>query len=501
MSSIFMRTVSALSAAVLMISAGAVCAGALTADDVVFPTYNNEKPASDCVTAGVAGSYNTDIKAALKRINEIRLEACKEGIPNPDAPSKKLTESDYVPIKWSASLEKVARVRAAEATLRISHTRPNDLGPFSISSSDVFNCAEVLAWNGSNTIVSGIEQFYREKADWKAQNSDAVTGHYESMIAPSNIYVGMSSFTSSSGTYGNAVAGRFGNDAYGNEIDETYGSTASGIASVIVKKSYLSGITLKRVGGTESLGIGKAARYELRAKSSIDGAETDLVFGSVTWKSSNTSVASVDSYGRVVGKKAGTATITATCGSVKATKTISVIDSNIANAAVSTENKTYTYTGKAIKPSPKVTVGGKTLTKGTDFTISYKNSAGTGLARMTIKGKGSFTGTKYSYYYIKPAQWKVKSIASPAKGRFKVKWTRDAKQVTGYQIFYATNKNFTGKKSVKLAADKSAKTITGLKSNRVYFVKLRGYIKTTDPSGKAKTLYGKCSAVRTIKVK
>ncbi|MBR3318295.1 MAG: hypothetical protein IKG21_10810 [Atopobiaceae bacterium] len=52
------------------------------------------------------------------------------------------------------------------------------------------------------------------------------------------------------------------------------------------------------------------------------------------------------------------------------------------------------YTGKAIKPSPKVTYNGWTLVKGTDYTLSYKNNTKVGTATVTITGKGSFEGTK-----------------------------------------------------------------------------------------------------------
>ena len=36
--------------------------------------------------------------------------------------------------------------------------------------------------------------------------------------------------------------------------------------------------------------------------------------------------------------------------------------------------KAQTYTGKALKPAVTVTLNGKTLKKGTDYTVSYKNN-------------------------------------------------------------------------------------------------------------------------------
>ena len=74
---------------------------------------------------GVKGSYITDVQAVLARVNAIRKEACEGRRADPRNAKKKLTPSDYVPIRWSSDLEYIARIRAAEASLVIAHTRPN----------------------------------------------------------------------------------------------------------------------------------------------------------------------------------------------------------------------------------------------------------------------------------------------------------------------------------------------------------------------------------------
>ncbi len=53
-----------------------------------------------------------------------------------------------------------------------------------------------------------------------------------------------------------------------------------------------------------------------------------------------------------------------------------------------------TYTGKAITPTVKVTFWGSTLRRGTDYTLTYSNNRSVGTAKVQIKGKGNFTGTK-----------------------------------------------------------------------------------------------------------
>lgn len=60
------------------------------------------------------------------------------------------------------------------------------------------------------------------------------------------------------------------------------------------------------------------------------------------------------------------------------------------------------YTGKAIRPSLKVTYGGKKLVKGKHYTVTFKNNKKIGKATVTIKGKGSYKGTvKRTFYIVK----------------------------------------------------------------------------------------------------
>ena len=61
--------------------------------------------ASDgCIMMGLPGEYIADQQAVLDRINEIRREACEQGINNPET-GRPLTMDDYVPLKWSHELE------------------------------------------------------------------------------------------------------------------------------------------------------------------------------------------------------------------------------------------------------------------------------------------------------------------------------------------------------------------------------------------------------------
>ena len=58
------------------------------------------------------------------------------------------------------------------------------------------------------------------------------------------------------------------------------------------------------------------------------------------------------------------------------------------------------YTGKEIKPVPKLTYNGKTLKRGSDFSLSYTDNIKTGTAKVKITGKGSYKGTRTVSFHI-----------------------------------------------------------------------------------------------------
>ena len=101
--------------------------------------------------------------------------------------------------------------------------------------------------------------------------------------------------------------------------------------------------------------------------------------------------------------RAGKATMTiggtgSYIGSRSVTFAIAKADVKAAKAAKVAARK---YTGKAIKPNPKLAYKGKTLKKGVDYTLSYKNNKKRGTATITVKGKGNFTGAKVMRFKIK----------------------------------------------------------------------------------------------------
>ena len=94
--------------------------------------------------------------------------------------------------------------------------------------------------------------------------------------------------------------------------------------------------------------------------------------------------------------KVGTATVTITgLGNYKGTKSVTfkIVAASVAKATVS-KIANQRYDGKAKTPRPTVKVGTRTLKLNADYTLTYKSNVKPGTATVTIKGKGSYTGTK-----------------------------------------------------------------------------------------------------------
>lgn len=76
------------------------------------------------------------------------------------------------------------------------------------SPNGVESWGEVLAWNNSNDMITGIDQWYGEKQDWVKQTG-GVTSHYTSMINPNNLYVGLATFICPDADFKNTTSGEF----------------------------------------------------------------------------------------------------------------------------------------------------------------------------------------------------------------------------------------------------------------------------------------------------
>jgi hypothetical protein len=186
--------------------------------ETVYET-DHEQARADNVMLKISGRHSTlGSDECLKQINLMRYLACRNQEVNPDDQNKEeklslktdygenptteqLSESngDYVPMKWSNELERVAELRSVEACICDTHVRPNAkeseyMDTVKVDEKSGWSYAENLAWYGD--MQSDIYAWESERSLYveNPKTNANYIGHYTNMIAPSNDYVGLSTF-------------------------------------------------------------------------------------------------------------------------------------------------------------------------------------------------------------------------------------------------------------------------------------------------------------------
>lgn len=202
--------------------------------------------------------------------------------------------------------------------------------------------------------------------------------------------------------------------------------TSSDPAVATVSGGKVTGLAAGSTVITASSGSMKLMQVVTVHGNTMSGASSLSVFDSSTfkvsepvvdngvwnWASSNPAVASVSSTtGVVTGRSAGSATITATLSTnsnVKVSKVVAVGKASMASATVKLAKKSYTYNGKAKRPSVTVKIGGTKLAA-SNYTVKYTKNRNAGKAKVTVSAKGSLvSGSKAVSFTIKKAS--VKSV-------------------------------------------------------------------------------------------
>ncbi len=169
----------------------------------------------------------------------------------------------------------------------------------------------------------------------------------------------------------------------------------------------------------------------------------------------------------------GKASITITgVGKYQGSKTVTfkITPQNLGRASIANV-KNQVYDGKEKKPSVNVKSGGAKLKEGTDYKVSYDKNKAPGMANVTIRGKGNYTGaitTKFKITVpkvtgVKVSQYKDSSIT--------FSWKRN-QVVSGYQIYNAKNKRVAFVKKNKT----TKATVSKLKEGTAGTFRVRAYV-------------------------
>lgn len=158
----------------------------------------------------------------------------------------------------------------------------------------------------------------------------------------------------------------------------------------------------------------------------------------ITWSLANTKIGTVESVLSGTSSTAvftpteeGTTTLSCTLdGTVIYTASITVLPARDFNAKITLAKDTYSYTGSAVTPEPTVTYNGRTLAKGTDYTLRYLNNVDvTSNAMVIVEGTGRYSGSNYVGFTIEPS-----SLSSFSDDKLTV--TLDGKSANSEYLVY-----------------------------------------------------------------
>jgi len=205
----------------------------------------------------------------------------------------------------------------------------------------------------------------------------------------------------------------------GTDYTATYGSNVGpGTATVTVTgvgnyagSTATATFTITPAGQSaqpQTLGFGQSAVTVTYGDAPFTNQLTRTGTGSLSYTTSDPSVATVDPSGQVTITGVGQATITVVAAGVpdewlaaSASYSLTVQPKSLSSATVAVTG-TPTYIGLALTPPVTVTVGGKTLTPPGDFTLTYSGNTNAGQASVTVTGAGNYTGTVSQAFTISP---------------------------------------------------------------------------------------------------
>ena len=232
--------------------------------------------------------------------------------------------------------------------------------------------------------------------------------------------------------------------------------------------------------------------YVTTSSSSISLWDTATVtitgaIGRTSFKSSDTSIATVDNQGKVTpvypGKVKITATVNGNANYKEASASVTIeVQAISINKATVEDLQEKTWTGKAQTQNPKVKVNGNLLNSCSDYKISYKNNVNVGTATIIITGKGYFGGSVTRTFKIKKAAQSLTTNST----------------TSSIAVGKSATVSITGNKGTKSYRSSNAK-IAMVNSKGVVTAKKVGTVKITATSA-ATANYNAASKTVTIKV-
>lgn len=252
--------------------------------------------------------------------------------------------------------------------------------------------------------------------------------------------------------------------------------TLNGSYGKIYGLNYVNGRLQYDLSTSSSAGMASMTRIYTPAEFTFFTAKSG-VGAAVSYRSGKASVAGVQAGGKLRAYGIGSSVITIQTGAVgvyPATVTSAnlVIGKNTVSKAKVKGLKTMAYTGKSIKPSIRVYVGGYKLPSGA-YTVKYSSNKNIGTAKITVTGKGCYTGKRTVSFKIKLGKAKLSSVKSQKKA-VTVRW-KSVAGASGYQIYRASSPNGKYKRIETVKGKSKVSKKVQAKSKKRYYYKVRAY--------------------------
>lgn len=161
------------------------------------------------------------------------------------------------------------------------------------------------------------------------------------------------------------------------------------------------------------------------------------------------------------------------CNEVTSVEAISAV------ASISLSRKSYTYNGKAHKPTVTIVdKKGNTLKKNTDYTLTIEDGCILpGKYNIKVTYKGKYSGKQDVSYTIKP-ETVTKISAKSTSSQITLKWDT-VKGATGYRV-YGYNSTKKSYEHIASVTSGTTHTVFKLKPATLYKFKVRAYVKDED---------------------
>ncbi len=151
---------------------------------------------------------------------------------------------------------------------------------------------------------------------------------------------------------------------------------------------------------------------------------------------------------------------------------------------VSLSKTKFTYTGKEQKPSVSVKDSKGNKIASSNYTVSYSDNINAGTAKVTIKFKGNYSGTKTVNFAITPKQVTGLKASDIKTTSLKLSWSK-----TAGAKYYKVEQSTDGKKwKTVTTTDKTSYTVKSLKAGTKYQFRVTALDSTKKIAGKASSV-------------